>query len=155
MHRLVIIAVVLLCCATAQGHHWVKDAYDSQQRFIVAVEVREFKLINPHPKLIVEITGIPGKDEIDGIEIGQSWILEMDNRRELVALGFHSKTFIPGDKIVVAVDPSRQTLQRNNTLYMRAVEHPREGFVYLHNVRRLFPIDSASDNLSRHLHEIQ
>jgi hypothetical protein len=79
----------------------------------------------------------------------------MDNRRELVALGFHNKTFIPGDKIVVAVDPSRQSLQRNNTLYMRAVEHPREGFVYLHNVRRLYPIDSASDNLSRHLHEIQ
>jgi hypothetical protein len=155
MHRLVTHAILLLWCATAQGHHWVKDVYDSQRRFIVEVEVRTFRLINPHPHLIVEITGIRGDEEIEGIEIGQTWTLEMDNKRELTALGFHNETFIPGDQVVVAVDPSRTTLYRENTLYLRAVEHQREGFVYVHNVRQLFPIDKEDDNLSRHLHEVK
>ena len=155
MHRLVTHAVILLWCTTAQGHHWVKDVYDSQRRFIVEVEVKRFRLINPHPHLFVEITGIRGDEKIEGIEIGQTWTLEMDNKRELTALGFHNETFVPGDRVVVAVDPSRTTLYRENTLYLRAVEHQREGFVYVHNVRQLFPIDAAGDNLLRHLHEVK
>lgn len=154
MRRLVTHAVILLWCVTAQGHHWVKDVYDSRQRFIVEVEVRKFRLINPHPRMLVEITGIPGEQAVDGIAVGQTWTLEMDNRRELVALGFHNETFVTGDEIIVAVDPSRNTLYRENTLYLRAVEHPREGFVYLHNVRKLFPIDSAGDSLSRYLDKV-
>jgi len=39
-------------------------------------------------------------------------------------------------------------------LYMRAVEHRREGFIYLHNVRELFPIDAAEDNLGRLLDRV-
>jgi hypothetical protein len=78
----------------------------------------------------------------------------MDNMRELTALGINSETFIPGDLILVAVDPSRNTRYRENTLYLRAVEHQRKGFVYIHNVRQLFPIDTAEDNLSRHLDKV-
>ncbi len=154
MVRLITYAVILLCCATAQGHHWVRDIYDDQKRFTLEVEVRQFKLINPHPHILVEITGIPDGQVIDGITIGQTWTLEMDNKRELTALGFDNETFIPGDQIVVAVDPSRHSLYRETTLYLRAVEHRREGFVYIHNVRQLFPIDTAEDNLSKHLHKV-
>jgi len=81
------------------------------------------------------------------------------NRERMVrlittALGFDNETFIPGDQIVVAVDPSRHSLHRENTLYLRAVEHRRAGFEYIHNVRQLFPIDAAEDNLSKHLHRV-
>ena len=155
MPRLIAYAVVLLWSAAAQGHHWVKDVYDSQQRFIVEVEVTKFKLINPHPHIFVEITGIPDGQVVDGIAIGQTWTIEMDNKRELTALGFDNETFIPGDQILVAVDPSRTTLYRENTLYLRAVEHRRKGFVYIHNVRQLFPIDAAGDSLSMHLHRVK
>jgi hypothetical protein len=79
----------------------------------------------------------------------------MDNRRELTALGFNNETFIPGDQLLVAVDPSRHTRYRENTLYIRAAEHRREGFVYLHNVRELIPIDGTEENLTRHLHKIK
>jgi hypothetical protein len=155
MCRLATLAVTLLCFATAQAHHWVKDVYDSQKRFVVEAQVIEFKLINPHPHLFVEITGIADEQVVDGVAVGQTWTLEMDNKRELTALGFHNETFIPGDQVLVAVDPSRNTLYRRNTLYLRAVEHRREGFVYLHNVRRLFPIEGDEENLSRHLHRVQ
>ncbi len=154
MYRFITLTVNLLWSVTALGHHSVIGIYDDQKRFTIEVEVRKFELVNPHPLILVEITDIPEGQVIDGITVGQTWTLEMDNRRELTALGINSETFIPGDQILVAVDPSRHTRYRENTLYLRAAEHKREGFVYLHNVRQLFPIDTAEDNLSRHLHRV-
>ncbi len=154
MYRFITLTVILLWSVTALGHHSVIRIYDDQKRFTIEVEVRKFELVNPHPLIFVEITDIPEGQVIDGITVGQTWTLEMDNRRELTALGINSETFIPGDQILVAVDPSRHTRYRENTLYLRAAEHQREGFVYIHNVKQLFPIDTAEDNLSRHLHRI-
>ena len=154
MVQFVTATVILLWSMTALGHHSVAGTYDDQQRFTIEVEVREFELVNPHPLMLVGITDIPEGQVIDGIAIGQTWTLEMDNLRELRALGFNRETFLPGDQLLVAVDPVRDTRNHENTLYMRAVEHPREGFVYLHNVRELFPIDAAEDNLGRLLDRV-
>ena len=153
--EIIIYTCVFLWSATALGHHSVYGGYDVQNRFTIEVEVRKFELIFPHPRMLVEIIDVPDGQVIDGIAVGQTWTLEMDNTLELKALGFNNKTFIPGDQILVAVDPSRHTRFRENTLYLRAAEHQREGFVYIHNVKQLFPIDSAEDNLSRHLHKIK
>ncbi len=155
MYRLLTSAVILLWGLTAVGHHSVIGVYDDRKRFTVEVEVQEFELISPHPLILVQITDIPDGQVTDEVRIGQTWTLEMDNVRELTALGFDVDTFIPGDRILVAVDPSRNTRYRENTLYLRAVEHRRQGFVYLHNVRRLFPTDTAEGNLARHLHRIR
>ncbi len=144
----------MLWSATALGHHSVIGIYDDQKRFTIEVEVRKFELISPHPLIFVEIIDIPDGQVIDGIAVAQTWTLEMDNARELTALWFNNKTFIPGDQILVAVDPSRHTRYRENTLYLRAAEHQREGFVYIHNVKKLFPIDTAEDNLSKNLHRV-
>ena len=154
MYRFITIAAILLWSITALGHHSVIGIYDDQKRFTIEVEVKKFELVNPHPLIIIEIIDIPEGQVTQGIALGQTWTLEMDNRRELTALGIDNETFIPGDQILVAVDPSRNTLYRENTLYLRAVEHQREGFVYIHNVRQLFPIDTAEDNLSKHLHKV-
>jgi hypothetical protein len=154
MNRFIITTVTLLWSITALGHHWVRDIYDDEKRLIIEVEVIKFEFINPHPFMFVEIIDIPDGQEINEIAIGQTWTLEMDNRRELTALGIDNETFIPGDQILVAVDPSRDTLYRDNTLYLRAVEHQRESFIYIHNVRQLFSIDSAEDNLSKHLRKV-
>ena len=154
MYRFITIAAILLWSITALGHHSVIGIYDDQKRFTIEVEVKKFELVNPHPLITIEIIEIPEGQVTQGIAIGQTWTLEMDNRRELTALGIDNETFIPGDQILVAVDPSRNTLYRENTLYLRAAEHQREGFVYIHNVRRLFPIDTAEDNLSKHLHKV-
>jgi len=153
--RALIPTIILLWGTIALGHHSVIGIYDDQRRFTIEVAVRTFELIDPHPLILVEITAIPGEQAIDGIEVGQTWTLEMDNVRELIALGFSKDTFIPGDRIVVAVDPSRHTRYRDNTLYLRAAEHPREGFVYIHNLRQLLPIETSGDNLSQHLHRIR
>jgi hypothetical protein len=154
MYQSITLTGILLWGATALGHHTVIGIYDDQKRFTIEVEVRKFQLINPHPLIFVEVTDIPEGQVIDSITVGQTWTLEMDNTRELTALGFDHETFIPGDRILVAVDPSRHTRYRENTLYLRAAEHQREGFVYIHNARQLFSIDAAGENLSKHLHKV-
>jgi hypothetical protein len=155
MFRFVTTSVILLLSVTALGHHSVMGIYDDQKRFIIEAEVTKFELINPHPLILIEITDIPGGDAVDGVSVGQTWTLEMDNKRELTALGINAETFVPGDKLLVAVDPSRHSLYRETTLYLRAVEHRRQGFVYLHNVRQLYPIEGEEENLSRHLHRVR
>ena len=155
MYKLVTPTIISLWATIALGHHSVIGIYDDQGRFTAEVEVRDFELIDPHPLIVVEITAIARGQEIDGIAIGQTWTLEMDNLRELLALGFNRETFIPGDRIVVAVDPSRHTRYRENTLYLRGVEHRRESFIYIHNLRQLIPIESTEDNLSEHLHRVR
>ena len=141
--------------AVALGHHSVNGIYDDQQRFTVEVEVKSFELIDPHPLILVELTDIPGRQEIEGIETGQTWTLEMDNARELRALGFNRETFVPGDRLVVAVDPSRHTRYRENTLYLRGIEHRRQRFIYIHNLRELIPVEAADDKLAKYLHRVR
>ena len=155
MDRSIALILVSLCGANAAGHHSVIGVYDDQKRFTVEVEVERFELIDPHPLILAEITAIPSEAEIDGIAVGQTWTLEMDNLRELVALGFDPQTFVPGDRLLVAVDPSRHSRYRKNTLYLRAAEHRRRGFIYVHNSRELFMIESADDELSKYLHRIR
>lgn len=155
MHRFITVSVVLLWSIAALGHHWVRDIYDGEKRLIIAAEVKKFQLIYPHPMMLVEITDVAEGQGPHELAPGQTWTLEMDNRRELTALGIHTETFMPGDQVRVAVDPSFNTSYRNNTLYLRAIEHPREGFVYVHNVRQLFSMEAAEDNLSKHLQKIR
>ena len=153
--RAFVLAVVVPWGGIALGHHSVISIYDDLQRFTAAVEVRRFELVDPHPLILVEILRIPGGQQIDGLAVGQTWTLEMDNARELRALGFDRDTFLPGDRLVVAVDPSRHTRYRENTLYVRGIEHEREGFIYIHNLRELIPIRSRQDSLGEHLHRVR
>jgi len=154
MARILSLSVFLLWAAGAPAHHSVIGIYDDQLRFIAEVEVREFELIRPHPLIFVEVMNIPEGQDSSGIVAGETWTLEMDNLRELTALGMHDETFVPGDRLIVAVDPSRHTRYRENTLYIRAIEHPREGFVYLHNVRDLVSVDDSGTHLPAYLHRI-
>ena len=155
IERLAAAVLATASFSVTHAHHWVGDVYDARQRFIAEVEVKTFELINPHPLMFVEIIDLANPSKAAGFEIGQTWTLEMDNRRELTDLGFSEETFERGERIRVAVDPSRNSQYRENTMYLRALEHPRSGFIYVHNVRRLFPIDAEDDSLSTYLEQIR
>jgi len=155
MYRFITITIVLAWSVTARGHHSVAGVYDAQKRFIAVVEVQNYELIFPHPLIVARIIDIPDGQTVKGVEAGQTWTLEMDNTRELTALGFDSETFVPGDKIVVALDPARDTSYRENSLYLQALDHQREEFRYIHNLRELFPIGPSDDDLSTQLYRVK
>lgn len=159
--RLISLILLLLWGSIVLGHHSVFAVYDVNRRFMIEVEILEFQLIDPHPLMSVEVIDIPYGQTIDDVATGQTWTLEMDNLRELHALGFYSETFLPGDRMLVVVDPpgprrstgsrARDIRFRKDTLYLRGAEHRREGFIYLHNARQLLPRQSTEDSLPNYL----
>ena len=109
--------------------------YDEQTRTTFEMEVVEFRFINPHPFITTKIVESSMEQTIESNS--DLWTLEMDNRWELADLGFTSSTFEPGDKILVTVNPSPYD---ERALYVRALEHPVDGYRYEHNVRNLFKL---------------
>lgn len=103
----------------AFGHHSIGRVYDESQQSELSGTVAEFRFINPHPMLILEVTTGSGRTE--------RWRLEMDNRSELVQVGMTADTFAPGDRVVVEGSPSRT---QSRTIYLRRLERLEDGLRY-------------------------
>jgi hypothetical protein len=116
--RLATFAVVLAAIAPAAAHHSINGVYDSARSATVEGRVAEFRFVNPHPLLFIEVE-TPGGT--------QSWQLEMDNRFELVAIGMAEDTFVPGDRVVATGSLGRTEPQR---LYLRKLDRPADGLLY-------------------------
>jgi len=110
---------VAVCGVVAHAHHSIAAVYDDGQRVTIEGVVTQFRFVNPHPYVMMEIKDDNGK--------AQQWKLEMDNRWELVEIGFDSMTLKPGDRIVVTGGPAREQRQ---SLYIRKLERPADGFSY-------------------------
>ena len=110
---------VAVYATAAHAHHSIAGAYDDSQRVTIEGVVTRFQFINPHPFVVMEVKDDDGK--------ARQWTLEMDNRGELVEIGFDRRTFKPGDRIVVTGSPARTQPQR---LYIRRLERPADGFRY-------------------------
>ena len=118
-------ALVVFWSCLAQGHHFVTSTYDYSRQLEIEVVVEEFRFINPHPYVSARALDNPKT----------LLTLEMDNRRELVQLGFTEVTLKPGDRIRMTAIPSRFNL---HDFYVHAFEHPRLGFKYVTNMPQLF-----------------
>ena len=68
----------------------------------------------------------------------------MDNRRELVEIGFTQQTLRPGDSIVVGGSPARHEAR---SLYVRRLDRPSDGFWYeqVGATPRIRPGDDSHD----------
>ena len=110
----------VVCWAmAAHAHHSIAGAYDDGQRVTIEGVVTRFQFVNPHPFVVVDVRDVNGKL--------QQWTLEMDNRRELVEIGFDHVTLKPGDRIVVTGSPARG---QRESLYIRRLDRPADGFSY-------------------------
>jgi hypothetical protein len=116
---LLLVSVVASALPLAYGHHSIAGAYDSSSSFKLEAVVAEFRFVNPHPFLIVDVKTATG-----GIE---KWKLEMDNRRELSGIGMSENTFKSGEQIVVVGQLAREQPQ---ALYIRRLDRPADGFRY-------------------------
>ena len=122
MKRRILSAVgfgVAACGVVAHAHHSIAAVYDDSQLVTIEGVVTQFRFVNPHPSVVMEVKDDGGR--------ALSWKLEMDNRRELVEIGFDNVTLRPGDRIVVTGSPARGQAQ---SLYIRRLERPADGFTY-------------------------
>jgi len=108
-----------VCATAAHAHHSIAGVYDDSQRVTVEGVITRFQFVNPHPWVSMEVRDANGN--------AQQWTLEMDNRHELVDIGFDNVTLKSGDRIVVTGSPARRQPQ---SLYIRKLERPADGFSY-------------------------
>ncbi len=111
-------AIAFATVTPATAHHSIAGVYDSARSATLEGRVIEFRFVNPHPVLVIEVEAPSG---------AQSWQLEMDNRFELVAIGMVEATFVPGDRVVATGSLGRTEPQR---LYLRKLERPVDGLLY-------------------------
>lgn len=115
---LVVLVAAAAAIAPAAAHHSIAGVYDNSRRATIEGRVIEFRFVNPHPLLFVEV------ETPDGM---QSWQLEMDNRFELVAIGMTEDTLAPGDRVVATGSVGRTEPQR---LYLWRLERPVDELLY-------------------------
>jgi hypothetical protein len=108
-----------MSAAVVRAHHSIAGVYDSSKPVTIEGTIAQFRYVNPHPFLVVEVTGRDGRAE--------TWTLEMDNRRELADIGFTAETIKPGDRVVVTGSLARR---QPRAAYIRKLERPADGFIY-------------------------
>jgi hypothetical protein len=116
---LLIAAAIAASTMAAGAHHSISGVYDMDKRLTVEGVVTEFRFINPHPFVLMEVTPAAGA--------AQSWQLELDNRSELVQIGMNSQTLKQGDRVIVTGSPGRAQAQ---SLYVSRLDRPADGFRY-------------------------
>jgi hypothetical protein len=110
----------IICFAFVMAHHSIAGVYDSSRQVTVEGVVSEFRFVNPHPYLLIDVRTAAGNT--------QPWKLEMDNRSELIDVGMTTETLKPGDRVVVTGSPIRAP--QSQSLYVRKLDRPADGFQY-------------------------
>jgi hypothetical protein len=114
-----LLLIPLLASPPALGHHSLGGIYDGADQRSMHGAVIEFRFVNPHPVLVIEVEDEGG--------VGRHWELEMDNRVELARIGVTAETFRPGDTVFVRGGIG---LIRPRTLYLRRLDRPADGLWY-------------------------
>ncbi len=87
--------------APASAHHSTNNIYHEDQTVEITAVVKEWRLVNPHPFLIVEVEGEDGALEEWDVSFGGSAAGPL--RRQ----GYTPDTFSPGEVIIVRGNPAR------------------------------------------------
>ena len=107
-------AVLMIAGAVAQAHHSVAGAYHDTREVTIDGVITGFRFVNPHPWI-----------DVAESRSGQSWRLDMDNRREFEAVGFVAGDLKLGDRVVVSGILARREANR---LYIMRLDRPADGF---------------------------
>ncbi len=78
----------------AQAHHSTNGIYNEDTVVEISGRVKEWRFVNPHPSLIVEVTGPDGQLQEWDISYGGPAVTHLKRQ------GYTVDTFKPGDEIV-------------------------------------------------------
>jgi hypothetical protein len=76
---------------SAYAHHSFGYHFDAEKEVTIAGTVREFKFINPHAQVLVDVTGEDGQTE--------TWTCEFRGANGLARTGWREDTFLPGQAL--------------------------------------------------------
>ena len=118
MKRFVLAAALLAWTGPVTAHHSIAAIYDRNARTTLTGVVAEFRLVNPHAFLTLQV-------ERDGRR--EEWKLELDNRFELANIGVTPDTLKPGDRIVAS---GSRAHDGSRSIYALRIVRAADGFWY-------------------------
>jgi hypothetical protein len=86
---------VALPAAPVGAHHSTNGIYNEDEVVELTGTVREWRFINPHPSLVIEVAGPDGEIQEWDVSYGGPAVTHLKQQ------GYTAETFRPGDVIVV------------------------------------------------------
>jgi hypothetical protein len=102
--RLFLLPMILSFGGSTDAHHAFARDYDGKRIYTVEGVVREFKFIDPHTKLLIEVMGQNG----DTVQ----WTAELAGRFNLARAGWTEQTIKPGERVTVTGNPTHTSSTR-------------------------------------------
>jgi hypothetical protein len=88
----------MLSAATASSHHAFSPVYDEKRLITVAGVVTQFRFINPHAMMSMDVTDESGKVA--------KWTVEFAGRLNLSEVGWTADSIKAGERITVTGNPT-------------------------------------------------
>jgi hypothetical protein len=101
---LLIVLSIVVFTTPAASHHAFSPVYDSKRTITVDGVVTEFRFVNPHAMMLMEVTDKSGKVA--------KWNVEFAGRLNLEEAGWSASTIKPGERVKVTGNPAWQSSQR-------------------------------------------
>jgi hypothetical protein len=97
---IIVVAVVAVAAlrGVAGGHHAVAPVYDAQRMVTVQGVVTEFRFINPHSMMSIDVTDETGKVV--------KWTVEFDGVLNLTEGGWTERSIVVGERLTVSGNPT-------------------------------------------------
>ena len=95
----IVISVALLAAPAAWGHHNFAAHYSQDEIVEISGVVREFRFVNPHVRVYLEVAADGGETE--------TWMAEGDASVALRRSGWTEDQLMPGDRITIVGNPAR------------------------------------------------
>lgn len=129
-----VLAVVLLAVPVdrARAHHAFSPVYDEKKVITVEGVVTEFRFVNPHAMMFMEVTDRSGKVV--------KWTVEFAGRLNLMEGGWTAQSIKPGDRVKVTGNPARKTDQ---LMFFRRLVRADGSELLPTGVQRLNAIEEA------------
>ena len=95
----IVLSVALIAASAARGHHNFAAHYRQDEMIEISGVVREFRFVNPHVRVYLEVAADGGETE--------TWMAEGDASVALRRSGWTEDQLKPGDRITIVGNPAR------------------------------------------------
>ena len=110
---LFVIPVLVLSVARVSSHHGFSSVYDEKRLVTVAGVVTQFRLVNPHAMMLMDVTDEAGRVV--------KWTVEFAGRLNLSNVGWTADSIKAGERVTVTGNPTHTDSQR---MFFRRLVRP-------------------------------
>ena len=101
---LFVIPMLMLSVAVASSHHAFSPVYDEKRTITVVGVVTQFRFVNPHAMMFMDVTDESGKVV--------KWVVEFAGNLNLSEVGWTAESIKAGEHVTVTGNPTHTGSQR-------------------------------------------